>query len=70
MQRYGHATAATRLSARPLRAAAGGHAWGFLLHGAAAVCAGACGNWVVFLVSFTMGVFGHFYPTMLQKNTC
>ncbi|BAM26914.1 hypothetical protein [Corynebacterium ulcerans] len=53
-------------SPRPMRAAAAGHAWAFLLHIAAAVWAGMIGDLVTPLVILAVGIVGHLYPVLLQ----
>lgn len=51
---------------RPIKAAAAGHAWAFLLHIATAVWASMSGGWVTSLTLLIVGIVGHLYPVLLQ----
>lgn len=51
---------------RPMRAAAAGHAWAFLLHTATAVWASVTGGWVPLITLLVIGIVGHLYPVLLQ----
>lgn len=51
---------------RPIKAAAAGHFWGFLLHFATATWAGVAEAWASASILLVVGLLGHFYPTLLQ----
>lgn len=51
---------------RPVRAAAAGHAWAFLLHVVTVVWASVAGEWVSLVSLLTVGVVCHLYPVLLQ----
>ncbi|ARU45685.1 hypothetical protein [Corynebacterium silvaticum] len=51
---------------RPMRAAAAGHAWAFLLHTATAFWAGVARGWMLPIILLVVGVVGHLYPVLLQ----
>nr|WP_305082891.1 hypothetical protein [Corynebacterium sp. CCUG 69979] len=55
-----------RWDPRHMRSAAAGHGWGFLLHAATAIWAGASRGWVALIVLLLAGVVLHFYPVLLQ----
>lgn len=53
-------------SPRPMRAAAAGHAWAFVLHAVTAVWAAVAGGWGSSVVLLVVGVVGHLFPILLQ----
>ena len=56
----------SRWNPRHMKAAAAGHAWGFLLHAVTAVWAAVTGGWVAVLLLLLIGIVGHLYPVLLQ----
>lgn len=55
-----------RFDPQHMRSAAAGHGWGFMLHVATAIWAGATGGWVACIVLLLTGVVLHLYPVLLQ----